>query len=143
MSVRQLALLAGMSEAAVRNSLSAEKIRSPVDAEAALTWLKARKGFTPTRTEDNQKAFWTVHTSSLLGAKRIGRSIQSILADLKLTPEAAAKKAGVPLDAIQDLIEEKHLGENLDELKKIGAALKLDVPHFVGRAVEAALRREA
>lgn len=141
LTVRQLALLAGMSEAAVRNSLSAEKIRTPVDPEVALRWLAGRKGFVPTRTEENRQAFWAVHTCSLLAAARFGRGLQTILSDLQLTPEAAAEKAGVKPEIVQALIAEQHSSANIDALLKVAAALNLDAPYFVGQAIEAALRR--
>ncbi len=141
LTVRQLALLAGMSEAAVRNSLSAEKIRTPVNPDEALRWLMARKGFIPTRTEENQQAFWVAHTRSFLSAARFGSGLQAILADLKLTPQAAAKKAGVKTEVMHALIAERHASADIESFLKIGAALNLDAPYFAGQAVEVALRR--
>jgi len=148
LTIRQLALLAGMKEGAVRNSLSTEKIKThgkPVSiaADVALDWLKKRKGFTPTRVEENRQAFWVTHTRSLLTAARLAPGMQAILEDLKLTPEAAAEKAGVPFDSVRRLLTDTHESAQIEDFQKIGAALDLDVPYFVGQAVEAALRRAA
>jgi len=141
LTVRQLALLAGMSEAAVRNSLSTEKIRPPVDAETALAWLNGRKGFVPTRANENRQAFWSAHTHSLVNASRLDDGLRTILLDLSLTPDAAAQRAGVPVDVVHSLLANSPAKASLEDLKKIGAALDLDVPYFVGQAIEAALRQ--
>jgi hypothetical protein len=148
LTIRQLALLADMKEGAVRNSLSTDKIKThgkPVSiaADIALEWLKKRKGFTPTRVEENNQAFWVTHTRSLLTAGRLAPGMRAILEDLKLTPEAAAEKAGVPFDSVRRLLADTHDCDQIEDFQRIGAALDLDVPYFVGQAVEAALRRAA
>jgi hypothetical protein len=143
LTIRQLALLAGMSEAAVRNSLSVEKIRTPVEAQIAKEWLQGRKGFSPTRSGENQSALWQAHTRRLLDSQSISVALETILADLKLSSEAAAEKAGVRAKAIHKLLAESYSIEDITTLKKIGEVLDLDVPHFIGRAIEAALRKAA
>lgn len=140
LSVRHLALLADMSEAAVRNSLSAEKIRAPVEASTALKWLQGRKGFVRTRIEDNRQAFWAAHTRSLLQASRFGEGLRTILTDLRLAPEQVAKNAGVPTDMVAGLMRDAKVELQVELLVKLAVALEVDVPHFVGQATEAILR---
>jgi hypothetical protein len=142
LTVRHLALLANMSEAAVRNALSAAKISSPVDTEAAAEWLKDRKGFVPTRTEENWAANWTARTNFYLSAERLQAGLAGVLNDLKLTPETAASAADISVDEIRSLLgDAPPIPISIDKLKRLGSVLEADVPHFVGQAMEATLRR--
>jgi hypothetical protein len=142
LTVRHLALLANMSEAAVRNALSAAKISSPVDTEAAEAWLKDRKGFVPTKTEENRAANWASYTAFYLSAERLESGFASVLHGLKLTPEAAASAADMPLDELRSLLGEAPAAPiGIEKLQRLGTVLKADVPRFVGQAMEAMLRR--
>lgn len=145
LTIRQLSLLAAMTEAAVRNSLSNEKIETKskpasVAADLAIKWLSARRGFIPTKEAENRQKYWLARTRHLLASPRIGAGLQTILTDLELTPEAVARKAGVPSDSVQKLLAGAPADQNIEELRKIGEVLDLDVPYFVGQAVEASLR---
>lgn len=146
LTIRQLALLAGMKEGAVRNSLSAEKIKtegSPasVPGNIALEWLKKKKGFIPSRLEGDSGERWRWEARTLLATQQFDMAMENILAKLKLTPETTAEKAGVPVKYVTQVVAGTHDIDNLDGLRKIGAALDLDIPHFVGKAVEVALMR--
>jgi hypothetical protein len=145
LTIRQLSLLAAMTEAAVRNSLSSERIEThgkpvSVAAKLAIKWLSARRGFIPTNGAENRQQYWLARTRTLLASPHIGTGLQTILADLELTPEALAKKAGVPPNSVQALLDCASVNPNIQELRKIGEALDLDVPYFVGQAIEASLR---
>jgi hypothetical protein len=145
LTIRQLSLLAAMTEAAVRNSLSNEKIEThskpvSVAANLALKWLSVRRGFIPTKEAENRQQHWLAHTRALLASPRINSGLQTILAELRLSPEAVAKKAGVPTDRVQELLAGAPISQNVEELRRIGEALDLDTPYFVGQTIEASLR---
>jgi hypothetical protein len=145
LTIRQLALLAGMTEAAVRNSLSTEKIRAQgkpvaVSPRVAAQWLKARKGFAPTQHEKNRQAFHVAHTRNLLAAPQLSAGIRVLLSELSMTPEALAEKAKVPVEIVTSLLESRVDIYDLKALQKIGAVLDVDVPYFVGQSIEASLR---
>jgi hypothetical protein len=147
LTIRQLALLASMTEAAVRNSLSTEKIRTrgkpvAVSPQVAGQWLKARKGFVPTQHKKNRQAFRVAHTRSLLAAPRLPSGVQILLSDLSMSPETLAEKAKVPIGFVTSLLEGKIDISDLNALQRIGAALDVDVPYFVGQSIEASLRSE-
>jgi hypothetical protein len=145
LTIRQLALLAGMTEAAVRNSLSTEKIRTrgkpvAVSSQVASQWLKARKGYVPTQHEKNKQAFRVVHTRNLLAAPQLSSGIRVLLSELSMTPETLAAKAKVPVENVAGLLEGRIDINDLKSLQRIGAALDVDVPYFVGQSIEASLR---
>jgi hypothetical protein len=145
LTVRHLALLAGMTEATVRNSLSNEQIRTQgkpaaLASEVAAKWLSGRKGFVPTRHEQNKREFWDAHTRNRLMASRLLSGMRELLADLSMTPEALAKKAQLPARAVSDFLAGQIDVSDLRTIEKIGAALDVDVPYFVGQTVEMSLR---
>lgn len=142
LTVRQLALLADMSEAAVRNSLSAEKIKTPVESEIARIWMRARKAFVPTKSEEHREAFWKVHTRSHLNASRFSDGLATVIGEMGLTNEEIARRAGVPQATVRMLLDGPSGLPDLSEMRQLGEALNLDVPHFVGQATEAALRKQ-
>jgi hypothetical protein len=147
LSIRQLAVLAGMKEGAVRNSLSSEKIKtegSPasVSMEIAREWLKKRKGFIPSIFEDCSKEQWQADARILLAGDFV-TAMENILARLQLKPEEAANKADVPLEYFVSLLGGKHGSDNISNLQRVAVALDLDAPQFVGRAIEVALRHSA
>ena len=148
LTIRHLALLAAMTEAAVRNSLSAEQIRTrgkpaALARDMALNWLKARKGFVETRREENQREFWSAHTRSLLAAAHLPAGIKTLLGELSLTPEALAEKSDVSAAVIAAFLAGQIDVSDLAPIERLGEALEVDVPYFVGQAVEAALRAKA
>lgn len=145
LAIRELALLAGdMSEAAVRNSLSKEKIavtKGEVDLDAAVAWLQPRRGFVPTRTEEGRKESWTVWARGLIEQDGLAKAMPMLLKELGFSADALAANAQVPPPFVAALLEGRPMPD-VDALRRIGAALDLDVPHFVGVAIQAALRTE-
>lgn len=60
--VERLAVLAQMTDQAVRNSLNKEKlsaVKGKLDAEAVMHWLVARRGFVPLREDERPETRWT------------------------------------------------------------------------------------
>jgi plasmid maintenance system antidote protein VapI len=151
-SVRELALLSGMTEAAVRNSLSSEGIKMEdfggkrkISNEAAHRWLYGRRGFIPTREED-QKEFWKSYSLGLF-ERGLSPGLRQILKEFPqtagkgLSPKEFAERAGVPEKMVSDVLEGTP-PLDVDVLRRIAEALETDVPYFVSRAIEQALFAE-
>ena len=143
LTVRELALLGNMKEAAVRNSLSKERIslqRGEVDPKIALAWLQQRRDFVATKIEQASKenrASWSKFTLSHYGFQD---GFAKIMADFPMAADELATKAAVPVNFIEALLRGKPIPD-LEALRRVGAALELDEPHFAGVAVEAALSK--
>ncbi|MBV9783712.1 MAG: hypothetical protein JO264_07810 [Acidisphaera sp.] len=143
LTVRELALLGFMTEAAVRNSLSKESIRitkGDIDNAVAFAWLKKRRDFIPTRTEEGHKERWTRDSRFLLDRHGFADAFMQILRGYPITAQELAAKAKVSLAFIEALAAGSPKPD-LDALRLVGEALDLDGPHFAGVAVQAALRR--
>ena len=152
LSVSDLALLANMSEATVRSSLSTEGIRTVVTRKGqpgvvphgdAMTWLMGRRGFTPTAKFD--------------GSTDIGETVYAIFAATNLDFVSALQKAmeAAQLDtaalAAKATVSEPWLmrlatrGENAEvdvpALQRIAAAMSAPEAMFAGKAVQDLLSR--
>jgi len=142
LTIRELALLANMTEAAVRNSLSKERItieRGEVDAESADAWLRDRRDFIASRVKEGDKARWQAYSRASLDRRDFGPTFGELLRDYPMTTEALAAKADVSLGFVFGL-RAGSPKPDLEALLRVGAALDLDAPHFAGVAVQAALR---
>ena len=142
-SIRGLALLSGMTEPAVRNSLSKDRIAitdGQIRDEAALAWLKQRRGFIPTRTsEEANREFRNAWARGLLDREGPAKALAEILKDQDVSPQALAERAQVPEGVVTALLDNRPVLD-VGALRRIGTALDLDTPHFVGVAIEAGLR---
>ncbi|MCW3476278.1 hypothetical protein OL599_17020 [Rhodovastum sp. RN2-1] len=142
LTVRELALLADMKEAAVRNSLSKERIAledGKVDTATARQWLNGRRDFIPTRTEEAISQSWAVRSRFLLDHEPFAEAFGRILKGFDITAAELAARAEVGEEFVHELLEGRPRTD-LQALERIGRALDLDAPHFVGAAVQAALR---
>ena len=152
LSIRQVALLADMTEGAVRNALAqkgdaalkaipkSKPVRIEVDE--ARRWLAGRRGFRPTPKGPSDDP---ILNERLRGFERMAQ-----LADF--IERHAVRTHGSP-DALADA-----LGWSADELARwtdgtfafdpdrstaLGTAIGADGPTFVGKALELSLRRDA
>ena len=142
LTVRELALLAQMKEPAVRNSLSKERIaleRGGVDANVALAWLGERRDFIPTRKEEGRKAYRTAHSRFVLEREPFAKAFSQLMRYFDLSPAALALKAQVEEAFVSELLAGKPQPD-LASLRRVGEALEIDAPHFVGIAVQTAMR---
>lgn len=142
LTVRELTLLGRMKEAAVRNSLSKERIaieRGEVENAVAAAWLRPRRDFTPTRLEESHKERWAAHARALLERRGFAEGFMSVLVGYEITADQLATKAGVSSVFVKAL-QHGTPTLDLDALRRVGEVLDLDAPHFVGVAVQAALR---
>jgi hypothetical protein len=142
LSIRELALLGSMKEAAVRNSLSKERIpidRGEVDPDIAMAWLRQRRDFVPTRTEEGRREGWMARGRALLQHGDFSTGFTSLLRDYPISEAELAAKAAVSPEFIAALLAGRPTPDPA-ALSSVGNALDLDVPHFAGMAVQAALR---
>jgi hypothetical protein len=142
LTVRELALLGHMKEAAVRNSLSKERIaieNGEITHEVGLVWLQQRRDFIPTRTEEGHKARWAAYSRGMLTHGDFQKTFAEIMKGFPMTAAELASKASVQSDFVDALVLGRPIPD-LAALQRVGAALELDEPHFVGAAVEASLR---
>jgi hypothetical protein len=144
LTVRELSLLANITESATRTALSREGISAPegtLSNDQALDWLRGRRGFIPTKSPDtsvkDQAFFWSEFAFRQFG---LATALSRLITDwLKTTPEKIQQKAEVSKEFIAALMA-GHPVLDLDALQRVGRVLEIDVPQFVGLAVQEALR---
>lgn len=146
-SIRGLSLLASMTEAAVRNSLSKEGIQTSgkpasVENETALKWLMERRGFVPTKkTESDAKSRERSQTFNLdyyEFPEAFSRLVQLQGSD----PEVLSSASGVSRDKLLMAMSGELLLMDVKQLAALGRALNLvDMPRFVSKAIEFGLRK--
>lgn len=142
LTVRELALLGGMKETAVRNSLSKERIaieRGTIEGETARQWLKDRRDFVPTRTEQGNTERWAAHSRAVLDHRPFAEAFARILDGFDLGPGQLATRAEVA-DAFVTALLAGRPQPDVEALRRVADVLDLDAPHFVGAAVREALR---
>ena len=160
-TIRELSLLANMSEAAVRNSLSAEGIKTEgkparVDSQTALVWLAARRGYIPGRHHRETSETTEQRTDRMFNGVALGNAfahalIEANFAELDLdtsrgfydpdgsVPEDIANASGVEIGFVQGLIDGK---PELDiaKLCRLAKVLKLDAPKFAAYVAASAAK---
>ncbi|TDH58256.1 hypothetical protein E2C06_33525 [Dankookia rubra] len=149
LTIRELALLASMREPAIRNSLSAESIKveagrrpgepGTVNVDVAYGWLRKRRGFIDPRDPETRAVNRRSEYRTLLRERGLAFAFGEILQAAELSVDDLAGKAGVEPAFVDGLRTGKPILD-LEAARLIGEALDLDVPNFVGIAVEAALR---
>jgi hypothetical protein len=95
LTVRELALLGQMKEAAVRNSLSKERIaieKGEVENQAALAWLSDRRDFIPTGTVEGNQASWRAYAVDSLETYLV-RGHRPRFAETKDNPGCVGQKS--------------------------------------------------
>ena len=149
LTIRELSLLSGMKEPAVRNSLSAEGIKvnvarqqsgsGTVDGNLAYGWLRKRRAFIDSINPDtiaiNRRREYRV----VLRDYGLAGAFKEILEAEKRSPADVASKAGVE-PAFVESLKAGRPGLDLEAARRVAETLDLDIPSFVGAVVEAALR---
>ncbi len=144
LTIRELSLLANITESATRTSLSREGISAPeglLSNDQALAWLRGRRGFIPTKSVKtsvkDQAFYWSEAAFRQHG---LATALSRLIAEwITTTPEIIGQKAEVSVEFMDALMAGHPLLE-LDALQRVGKVLKIDVPQFVGLAVQEALR---
>lgn len=148
LTIRQLALLADIGETAVRTSLSADGIRTEskpaqVSAEVAEPWLRRRRGFVPTlELEEPTAAVGAVQATALFADQTFEKALMEVMDQRGFDAPVLAQETRVDEAWLSSLLEGDHVLCDLDALSRLASGLRVEVPLFVGRAVEAILRRE-
>lgn len=142
LTIRQLSLLAGIGETAVRTSLSSDGIKTEgkpaqVPADVAEPWLNRRRGFVPTLTPENG----TVETGLSSKAPALALELQSLFERAGLDASSLAQRAEVDHQWVERLAQGKQVPCDVAGLCRIAEVLQVDAPSFAGRAVEAILQQ--
>jgi hypothetical protein len=138
-----------MKEAAVRNSLSAELIKvdagrrpgeaGTIDGNVAYGWLRKRRSFIDSRDPEIRAQNRRSEYRALLREGGLASVVEQILKDSNLSLNDLAVSADVAPAYLKMLAKGKP-PLDLKAAQRVGEALGLDVPSFVGSVVEAALR---
>jgi hypothetical protein len=146
-TTRELALLANMSEGAVRMAIadkSDNRLRAipgskpvAVEFDDAKRWLAGRRGFIPWPERAADDRFLTRAIRDAETPKAFGRLIQQV-ADFK-APDQLSEKLGWTVDEIRPWFDGS-FEFNADRAGHLAKALQLDAPMFVGKALEVSLR---
>jgi hypothetical protein len=92
-AVDSLALLAGMSEQAVRNSLSKEglsPVKGKLDYQAVMRWLEQRREFVPLREDERPEAQATWDAIHILGTSPLQMALSEIRGRNQLVGDSRA-----------------------------------------------------
>lgn len=135
LTIRELSLLAGIGETAVRTSLSADGIKTEgkparVSAELAEPWLLRRRGFVPTLQLEGEAE----------GASPLVVELRALLAERQMEVKDLIAKAEVNETWLTDLLSGLPVACDVEQLCRLASALGVDPAAFAGRAVEALLR---
>jgi len=151
-TTRELALLADMTEGAVRNALADKSenglqavsgSKNPVIVEhaEAARWLSGRRGFIPSPDRPSTDRFLTEHLQNIRSSEALG---QLITQRLQATLGASEKWRDV-LNLGKAEFDQWSAGSqifNEQVAREIADSLGFDVPLFVGKALEVTLRRD-
>lgn len=147
LTIRELALLSDMKEAAVRNSLSAEGIKvearrqgepGTVDGSVAYRWLRKRRSFIDSLDPTMRKEIRRTSVRALFQESDFAWAFREILSEASISPASLAAKANVDIAFVSSLSEGKP-SIDVEAARRVAKTLELDVPIFVGAVVEAAL----
>jgi len=149
LSIADLALLARMTEPAVRASLSKEGIRtsggkndagfSTVEHAEALRWLEGRRGFVPTEAYVKDDASYLDREVADIFRDQ---GWEGVIVDATSVSGLAALAQLIKVDPdwLQAVVMGRPAALDIAALERIGRVVARDVPRFVGMAVERMMR---
>jgi hypothetical protein len=151
-TTRELALLANMTEGAVRNALADRSenglravpgTKNPVlvEHEEVWRWLRGRRGFIPTPDRPSTDRFLTEHLQAIQSSEALGKLVGRRLWSEFGSPEKAPAALGWSLAEVEAWLEGT---QTFDEgrAQLLATTLDFDVPLFLGKALEVTLRRD-
>lgn len=152
LTTSQVALMANMTEGAVRNALAQKGesglraipgTKNPVMIEhaEALSWLQGRRGFAPTPQHFREDRFLTAQIANERTTHGLGKLISRLLWPIFGNHEKASEKLGWAKEKLEAWIGGTQ-AFSVEDATHLAKALKLDVPLFVGKAQEVSLRRD-
>jgi hypothetical protein len=146
---RELALLANMTDGAVRMAISDKsenRLRAipgskpvAVEFDEAKRWLSGRRGFIPWPDHVEDDRFLTRAIRDAETPKALGRLIHQ-LAGFE-APEKLAEKIGWTAEETKAWFD-GNFAFDLERARHLARVLELDVPMFVGKALEVSERTE-
>jgi len=148
-TTRELALLADMTEGAVRNALADKSenglqaipgSKNPVLVEhaEASRWLSGRRGFVSSPDRPNADRFLMEHLQGIRSCEALGQLIARLL---RKTSGAITDKASALLPDVDQWIAGSQTF-NERNARALAEALGFEAPLFVGKAMEVILRRD-
>lgn len=151
LTTRELALLANMSEGAVRNAIS-DKSESGLRAipgskpvkvahEDAQRWLLGRRGFVASPTNLIEDRSLREHIETLKSTDGLGKIIARLLWATFGSPDRAPEELGWPAEQVRAWCDGTFRFDG-EIAASLARALQVDVPLFVGKALELSLRRD-
>ena len=151
-SIEQLALLANMTQAAVRNSLSQENIKAEgkpaqVENEAAWEWLSKRRGFIPNKALAERKETPQEKTQRIFNGVSFTNGLRHAAIEAGFNGDdtqistGVSSAAGIDKTFVEGLIG-GYPAPELTNLKAVADTLGLYYPRFAALAVEIALAQE-
>jgi hypothetical protein len=151
-TTRELALLANMTEGAVRNALADKSenglravpgTKNPVIVEhaEALRWLKGRRGFIPTPNRPCEDRFLTEQLQNIQSAEALGQLIEQRLWATFGSLDKALAALGWSLAEAESWIRGSQAFKT-DQARRLAEVFDLDAPLFMGKALEVTLRRD-
>lgn len=142
-TIRDLSLLANMTEGAVRNALAdrgENGLRSvpgskpvQVDHAEGVRWLSGRRGFVPTPARPQDDRFLHEHIAEITSSETFSHVVSRLVWRVNEAP--------LPPDRLEEWKNGSFVF-NADEAARLAEALDVDVPLFVGKALEVSLRRD-
>ncbi|MDP9291537.1 MAG: helix-turn-helix transcriptional regulator [Verrucomicrobiota bacterium] len=149
---RELALLANMTEGAVRNAVADKSqnglkaipgTKNPIKIEhdEAVRWLNLRRGFIPSPNRPSEDRFLANHIRDIETSDRFGSFIAARLRDASGSQEDV-KELGWSPDEVAHWCNGSFRFD-ADLAGQLARVLDVDTPLFVGKALEVSLRRNA
>jgi len=151
-TTRELALLADMTEGAVRNALADKSenglravpgSKNPVIVEHAdaMRWLKGRRGFIPTPDRPSADRFLLEHLQNIQSSEALGHLVGMQLWAAFGSPEKAPAALGWNPAEVEGWVKGTQTFD-VEQARSLAAALDFDIPLFVGKSLEVTLRRD-
>jgi hypothetical protein len=150
-TTRELALLADMTEGAVRNALSKSEdglraipgTKNPVYVEhaEALRWLNGRRGFIASPQRASEDRFLKEQLQNVQDAETLGKLIERRLWNTYDSIDKAPSALGWTSIELEGWVNGTQAFKT-DRARTLAQALDLDIPLFVGKALEVTLRRD-
>jgi hypothetical protein len=149
---RELALLANMTEGAVRNAIAdkSESRLRPIPGtknpirighNEAWHWLSGRRGFIPTPKRPSEDRFLMEHLRNLQSSEHLGHLLSRRLWGAYGSPQHASSALGWTEEEVKQWMNGSFQFD-AEHASQLAQALDFDVPSFVGKALEVSLRRD-
>ncbi len=154
-TARELALLAEMTEGAVRNAMSDKQEKSEnklhaipgtknpvlVEHAEAARWLRGRRGFVPTPDRPRDDRFLAEHLANIRSVTALGDLLRIRLLATFRSLQIAAEKLRWSIATLDGWLIGTQTFD-ADQAEALARALDLDVALFLGKALEATFRRD-